>query len=149
MLALRGRPFYADREMGSQALETKHARKRVFRVPTTEERTRLAACAVYEGRSVHKKHPHHFGLVAPAGPRADKTLCDEAGIVDKASGYRLFQRALRVGLVSEAVVEDGLPNTCGSSTMPTRSSRSFTGKPGRRVPWLSGAGQRPFAQRGP
>lgn len=95
--------------MGVKALEIKRARKRRFRLLSAEERSELKRRVVYEGSPLHKREPNDFGLTPPAAPRSDKTLCDEAGVFEKATALELFDRALRVGLVSESTVGNGLP----------------------------------------
>ncbi len=58
---------------------------------------------------MHKKEPNNFGLIPPASPRQDKTLCDEAGILEKEVAFELFARAIEVGLVSAKDKRDGFP----------------------------------------
>lgn len=58
---------------------------------------------------MHKKEPNNFGLIPPASPRKDKTLCDEAGIFEKQVAFDLFQRAIEIGLVSAKDKRDGFP----------------------------------------
>lgn len=81
---------------------------------------RLAKRVRYGGNPEHKRNPGDFGLVPPAQPRADKTLCDEAGISKKAVAEGLLRDGVTKGLVSEqmrgefpqniwAVTKDGLP----------------------------------------
>jgi len=62
----------------------------------------------YEGNPVHKSNPGDFGLIPPAAPRPDKTLCDEAGVVSRAQAEALLARAIEAGLVSDSLV----PGTC-------------------------------------
>ncbi|MBN1612625.1 MAG: hypothetical protein JW940_38705 [Polyangiaceae bacterium] len=50
-----------------------------------------------------------FGLTPPSAPRADKTLCDEAGVVRRADAQRLFDLAIERGIVSDSAAPDGLP----------------------------------------
>ncbi len=96
--------------MGTKARQAREATEREIRTtPLSEdERTFLRAHAAYEGSPFHKKEPNNFGLTPPTYPRPDKTLCDEAGITDKAIAFALFDRALEVGLVSRAW-KDGFP----------------------------------------
>lgn len=54
----------------------------------------------YGGNPEHKRNPGDFGLSPPAAPRADKTLCDAAGITQRAEALRLLREGLRRGLVS-------------------------------------------------
>jgi hypothetical protein len=96
--------------MGTKARRARDATEREIRATTlnAEERTFLRANAAYEGSPFHKRDPNNFGLTPPTYPRPDKTLCDEAGITDKAIAYALFSRAIEVGLVSRAW-NDGFP----------------------------------------
>lgn len=74
-----------------------------------EERAFLRAHAAYEGSPHHKRNPGDFGLTPPSAPRPDKTLCDEAAILNRELAERLFGRAIDVGLVSEAMAAPGFP----------------------------------------
>jgi hypothetical protein len=96
--------------MGTKARRAREATEREIRnTPlSNDERAFLRAHAAYEGSPFHKKEPNNFGLTPPTYPRPDKTLCDEAGITDKAIAFALFARALEVGLVSRAW-KDGFP----------------------------------------
>ena len=80
----------------------------------------LAARVRYTGNPAHKQNPGDFGLHPPAGPRDDKTLCDNAGIFSKSKAQRLLQEGIKRGLVSVqdrdgfpqnvwAVTDDGYP----------------------------------------
>ncbi|TAK24988.1 MAG: hypothetical protein EPO26_04495 [Chloroflexota bacterium] len=69
----------------------------------------LRTKAVYEGSQYHKKHPGDFGLRPPPSPRPDATLCDEAGVFDRATANALFKAAIDRGVVSIAPAPDGLP----------------------------------------
>jgi hypothetical protein len=75
---------------------------------TEAERTLLAK-ARYQGSPHHKKSPSNFGLIPPTSPRRDKTLCDEAGVSDRATAEALFEKALEQGLVSEQKSGEGYP----------------------------------------
>jgi len=65
------------------------------------ELERLATTVRYGGNPEHKRNPGNFGLTPPASPRRHKTLCDEAGIFDRAQALRLLQEGIRCGLMSE------------------------------------------------
>jgi len=65
------------------------------------ELVRLAETVRYGGNPEHKRNPGNFGLTPLASPRRHKTLCDEAGIVDRVQALRLLQEGIRHGLVSE------------------------------------------------
>ena len=97
--------------MGKRAEQTRRETRRKVRGArlTEEEKAALRARAVYEGSPHHKRNPGDFGLTPPAAPRLDKTLCDEAGVFERARAADLFARAIERGIVSEANV-DGLPN---------------------------------------
>ncbi len=73
------------------------------------ERAFLVDKASYEGSAFHKAKPNDFGLTPPTNPRKDKTLCDEAGVFDKATAKRLFESAVAGGLVSEQTTGEGFP----------------------------------------
>jgi hypothetical protein len=73
------------------------------------ERAALRAKAAYEGCPHHERNPGDFGLIPPAAPRPDKTLCDEARIHQRAMADALFATAIDRGLVSEANTPDGFP----------------------------------------
>lgn len=55
----------------------------------------------YTGNPQHKRNPRDFGLDPPACPRTDKTLCDEAGVIDHAAAQALLARGLERGFVSQ------------------------------------------------
>lgn len=80
----------------------------------------LAQRIRYGGNPEHKRNPGDFGLVPPAQPRADKTLCDEAGIFTKELAERLLKDGALNGLISDqmrgdfpqniwVVTQDGIP----------------------------------------
>jgi hypothetical protein len=69
----------------------------------------LLAHARYEGSPLHKRSPGDFGLSPPASPRADKTLCDEAGIRSRQQAQELLRLAIERGLVSETDAGGGFP----------------------------------------
>lgn len=73
------------------------------------ERAWLRERASYEGRAYHKREPNDFGLTPPMDPRPDKTLCDEAGIHERAIAQRLLALAIEHGLVSESTSAAGFP----------------------------------------
>jgi hypothetical protein len=96
-------------------------RKRsISNAPVQTDLARLAAEVRYGGNSEHKRNPGDFGLTPPSSPRADKTLCDLAGILRRADALNLLLEGIRRGLVSEqtrngypqnvwAVTADGVP----------------------------------------
>lgn len=89
--------------MGKRALEVKRATVRQIRTVALSEaeRTFLHQNAAYEGSPYHKRNPGDFGLIPPASPRPDKTLCDEAGIEHRSTAVDLLARAIDGGLVSD------------------------------------------------
>ncbi len=97
--------------MGERARKIREETERSLRdTPLTDAQRRfLREQARYEGSPLHKKEPNNFGLIPPTSPRLDKTLCDEAGIVDKQVADGLFALALEVGLVSAKDKVEGFP----------------------------------------
>jgi hypothetical protein len=106
--------------MGTKSKQIREVTERTLRAaPLTEdERAFLRANAAYEGSPFHKKNPNDFGLKPPTyAVKPEKTLCDEAGITQKAIAIELFARAIEVGMVSKSwmsgfpkqmwVVDDG------------------------------------------
>lgn len=100
--------------------KTFNPKRSIRGVVDRESLQRLANRVRYGGNPEHKRNPGDFGLVPPAQPRADKTLCDEAGISKKAVAEGLLRDGVAKGLVSEqmrgefpqniwAVTKDGLP----------------------------------------
>ncbi len=69
----------------------------------------------YGGNPEHKKNPGDFGLMPPSQPRADKSLCDIAGIFSKKEATRLLKEGVRKGLVSEQV-RNGYPQNIWAVT---------------------------------
>lgn len=66
----------------------------------TEERARLAQAARYAGNPEHKRLSGDFDLTPPTNPRPGKTLCDEAGVVAKASAWALLRSGMEKGMIS-------------------------------------------------
>ena len=60
---------------------------------------RLARTLSYTGNPQHKRDPGDFDLTPPAAPRANATLCDEAGVFKKKAAIRLLKEGARKGLV--------------------------------------------------
>jgi hypothetical protein len=60
---------------------------------TSEEQAVLRRAASYEGSPYHKRSPGDFGLIPPAAPRLDKTLCDEGGVTARAGADALLAGA--------------------------------------------------------
>jgi hypothetical protein len=61
---------------------------------------RLARQVRYGGNPAHKKNPGDFGLIPPALPRDDKSLCDSASIFHQAEALRLLRLGVRRGMIS-------------------------------------------------
>lgn len=80
------------RARGTRSKQIREATERTLRAaPLTEdERAFLRANAAYEGSPFHKKNPNDFGLTPPTyAVKPEKTLCDEAGITQKAIAIEL------------------------------------------------------------
>ena len=97
--------------MGKHARNARRATVRRLRECrlASSDRDVLGERARYEGSPYHKRSPGDFGLTPPAAPRADATLCDEAGIRKQADAVALFARAIEGGLVSTAVASTCFP----------------------------------------
>ncbi|GAA0627702.1 hypothetical protein ACFPTY_15770 [Halomonas beimenensis] len=67
----------------------------------------------YGGNPEHKRNPGDFGLTPPALPRADKTLCDTAGIFTKQIALALLKEGAKRGLISQQKKE-GYPQNIWS-----------------------------------
>ena len=68
--------------------------------PGAAELAALAEKVRYTGNPEHKRNPGDFGLTPPSAPRADKTLCDKAGIRSKADALSALRRGVLEGLIS-------------------------------------------------
>lgn len=60
----------------------------------------LLAQVSYGGNPEHKRNPGDFGLIPPAVPRPDKTLCDAVAAFSKSIALRYLHDGIRKGLVS-------------------------------------------------
>jgi hypothetical protein len=76
-------------------------RKLVAETPEPAELTALAERVHYRGNPEHKRNPGDFGLTPPSAPRADKTLCDLAGIRSKADALLILRSGVLKGMISE------------------------------------------------
>jgi hypothetical protein len=76
---------------------------------TATEREFLRKNGGYEGIAYHKRSPGDFGLIPPAAPRPDKTLCDEGGVTRREIADALLAQAIDGGLASEATGAQGFP----------------------------------------
>lgn len=78
--------------------------KRRLRVLTEAD---FALCAdlvgrvSYGGNPEHKKNPGDFGLNPPSGPRAGKSLCDEANVFSRRLALDYLKQGLAKGLISD------------------------------------------------
>lgn len=71
--------------------------------------------ARYGGNPEHKKNPGDFGLTPPSNPRPNKTLCDGANILNRATAIKLLKEGIRRGLVSKQQ-RNGYPQNIWSVT---------------------------------
>jgi hypothetical protein len=74
--------------------------------PAAVELKALSDRIGYGGNPEHKRNPGDFGLTPPSAPRADKTLCDEAGILARAAALAALREGVRKGLISRATRGD-------------------------------------------
>jgi len=97
--------------MGKKASAVRRITRRSMRATplTGKERKFLREHARYEGIAYHKRRPGDFGLTPPAGPRRDKTLCDEANVTLRSIAGALLAQAIDGGLVSDAQGAPGFP----------------------------------------
>jgi len=79
------------------------------------ELTKFMEDVRYMGNPEHKRNPGNFGLTPPAKPRRGKTLCDEAGILNRTKALEYLRQGLERGAVSEQSV-DGWPKIVWSVT---------------------------------
>ncbi len=75
----------------------------------------LAEKVSYRGNPEHKRNPGDFGLTPPSAPRADKTLCDLAGVLSRAEALSLLRDGIRRGLIS-AQLRGAFPQNVWSVT---------------------------------
>jgi hypothetical protein len=105
--------------------------------PVQADLARWAAQVRYGGNPEHERNPGDFGLTPPSAPRADKTLCDLAGILQRANALALLREGIRRGLVSEqvrgnypqnvwAVTEDEIPL---EAQLENRANGTYHGYP--------------------
>ena len=88
--------------------------------PDARELALWMKSARYGGNPEHKRNPGDFSLTPPSNPRADKTLCDAAGIFSRHVALKLLLAGIERGLVSLqlrkgypqniwSVTDDGIP----------------------------------------
>lgn len=88
--------------------------------PDQAELTAMASKVTYSGNPEHKSNPGDFALIPPSAPRADKTLCDQAGIRSKSEALKVLRGGVLDGLISDqrrgrfpqniwAVTSEGIP----------------------------------------
>lgn len=68
--------------------------------PEQAELAALAKKVTYVGNPEHKRNPGDFGLTPPSAPRADKTLCDMAGIGSRSQAQSILRGGVLKGLIS-------------------------------------------------
>ncbi len=115
-------------------IRAKHA-IRLASPPSADRKAVLEALSrkvYYSGNPVHKRNPGDFGLIPPSAPRANKSLCDVAGIFKRAEAVRLLSEGIRRGTVSVQEEEDGWPRVVWAVTedgiiLEARSDRSPSG----------------------
>lgn len=73
----------------------------VVEKPESAELNALAEKIRYNGNPEHKRSPGDFALTPPSAPRADKTLCEPAGIRTKLEALAALQAGVRKGLISD------------------------------------------------
>ena len=76
-------------------------KRRIRPTGSAENLPELAASVTYAGNPAHKKNPGDFGLIPPALPRDDKTLCDIVNVFSRAVALKLLRRGIEQGLISE------------------------------------------------
>jgi hypothetical protein len=69
--------------------------------PSEDDIKRWLAKVCYGGNPEHKKNPGDYGLTPPSIPRPDKTLCDLAGIFNRAQALQLLKDGIQKGLISQ------------------------------------------------
>ncbi|MBF0335506.1 MAG: hypothetical protein HQL38_08105 [Alphaproteobacteria bacterium] len=90
-------------------------RRFVKHPPSASELDSMAIAVSYGGNPEHKRNPGNFKLTPPSQPRADKTLCDDAGIFCKMEATDLLRSGVRRGLISDQRV-DQFPQNIWSVT---------------------------------
>lgn len=63
--------------------------------------TALSAKVRYTGNPAHKRDPGDFKLTPPAAPRANATLCDDAGVNRRRIARALLRKGASKGLVDD------------------------------------------------
>ncbi|MFP4476411.1 MAG: hypothetical protein ACLFOY_12700 [Desulfatibacillaceae bacterium] len=95
-------------------------KRRIAEEPAVVDLKTLRDSVSYGGNPEHKRNPGDFGLTPPSQPRADKSLCDQVDIFQKAVATALLKEGVGRGLVSErrrngfprniwAVTDEGVP----------------------------------------
>jgi hypothetical protein len=89
-------------------MRTRFSSKRRLANPTPSEAVllELARRVTYGGSPYHKRDPGDFGLIPPAQPRPDKTLCDDAGIIRVADAIHWLREGVRRGMISAIEMRD-------------------------------------------
>lgn len=97
----------------------------------------LAGKLRYGGNPVHKRNPQSFDLPYPNRRRWDGSLCETAGVTNRAQALRLLREGARRGLISVrtqggfpqnvwAVTQDGVPL---EAQLENREQGSYHGYP--------------------
>lgn len=92
-----------------------NSKRRIRQDVESEYLQLLADCVKYGGNPEQKRNPGDFGLIPPAQPRADKTLCDMAGIFSKRTATKLLRDGIKKGLISERE-QNGYPQNIWAVT---------------------------------
>ena len=79
-----------DEELHRMRKRTHNPKREISATPDAKSLTTLAKKIRYVGSPFHKRNPGDFGLVPPAQPRPDKTLCD---------GVQIFERQIAQNLL--------------------------------------------------
>jgi hypothetical protein len=99
---------------------TFNTKRSIAKAPSAGDLNRWGQTVRYGGNPEHKRNPGDFGLTPPASPRADKTLCDGARVLERKVALALLREGIRRGLVSSqirqgypqniwAVTDEGIP----------------------------------------
>jgi hypothetical protein len=70
-------------------------------MPKQAELTAMASRISYSGNPEHKRNAGDFALTPPSAPRADKTLCDLAGIRSRSDALSALRSGVLRGLISD------------------------------------------------
>ncbi len=85
-----------------------NGKRAIAACPVEADLKRWGKSVRYGGNPEHKRNAGDFGLIPPASPRRDKTLCDKANIFQRKLALELLKRGIKRGLVSNQV-RNGFP----------------------------------------